>query len=132
MLAIDDVRPVCILARPAPEADYGLVGSKVSAIARAVPSFGLRMNGALISIRGSRQVRLSQVLAVLKSQLVVTWPRILACSSPVQVALACSSTAISSSLNDEGAIPAILGWSTFQAPWKNTNAVFIGGAPAYR
>src|SRR6185436_15097625 len=103
-----------------------------SAIARAVPSFGARINTLPLSAAVAT-VRLdsARLLAVLKSQLVVICPMILACSSRVNVALSCKATASLEFLITN--VPsAILGCNTFQAPSKNRKALLSEAAPAYR
>ena len=101
-------------------------------MARAVPSFGARMNtsplsSAVVAVRFAS----ARFLASLKSQFVVTWPMISAISSRVNSALSCRPSASLEFLITN--VPsAILGCKTFQAPSKNRNALLSVAAPAYR
>jgi len=106
--------------------------AKASAIARAVPSLGARMNTSpLSSALAAVRLASARFLATLKSQLVVTCPMILPISSRVNVALSCNATASEEFLITK--VPsAILGCNTFQAPSKNRKALLSDDAPAYR
>ena len=99
---------------------------------RAVPSLGAAMKTVPLSA-ALAAVRLASArfLATLKSQLVVTWPMILAISSRVSLALPWRATASLEFLMTK--VPsAILGCSLFQAPSKKRKALLSEAAPAYR
>ena len=73
----------------------------------------------------------ARFLAVLKSQLVVIWPMIWACSSRVRSALSWRAMASLEFLTTK--VPsAILGCRTPQAPSKKMKALLSEAAPAYR
>ena len=99
-------------------------------MARAVPSLGARMktlplSAAVVAVR----LASARFLAVLKSQLVVTWPMILAFFVAGQLGLGLRATASLEFLMTK--VPsAILGWRTFQAPSKKRKALLSEAAPA--
>ena len=71
----------------------------------------------------------ASVSAVLKSQLVVTWPMMAAISSRVSSALSCRATA-SLELTMRNVPSAIFGCNTPQAPSKKMKALLSLAAPA--